>query len=96
MTKPKRMQLANAERAIALMKRIDPPKIVKLGRVSCAEIPDVEYVRRTPKAVVMRIYGFEQYIPLYAVLMPDNGFMYDGWTGTFRISEAFALRAGLV
>ena len=93
-----RMGLANSTRLENAMRRLDPPRRRTYNRMSCIEIPDVECLSVTSRAGLFRIWGFERWIPHYAILNPsrDHTYWQAGDLATITISERWAKEANLV
>lgn len=76
------MQFANVQRVNEVARRLNPPRVTK----RFVEIDNCEHVMRTNTGVCMRIYGFERWLPVASLRMPNNDVLCAGWKGTLRLS----------
>lgn len=89
-----RFQLRNAERTLAVIRRIDPPQSAHGGQV---DFEQVVFVRHGDKADLLRIQGFEMWVPCKALTyfaMADE--LKEGWTGKVRVLSKWARENGLL
>ena len=93
--KPKRLGLANSERVLALVRRLDPPRYI--NHAYQVELNQVEYVRRGAKSHVLRIYGFEMFVPGATVsFYGEFADLKPGWIGKITVNAKWARSVGLL
>lgn len=94
MTRKPRFQLRDAERALEVIRRIDPPQSAHDGLV---DFEQVEFIQHGERADLLRIYGFEVWVPcktLTYFAMADE--LKPGWKGKVRLLSRWARENGLL
>lgn len=92
---PKRFGLAHSEQTLALVRRLIPPRQVNHGRQ--VEFDQVVLIDRGMRAHILRINGFEMYVPSSIVTFYDNAQnVIPGWTGKVCVNARWAQNVGLL